>query len=364
MPFTLVSTDNTVVYSNEPGEVGQQVSQRDLSRAVQLTTVNGQTAGWLFLVPMNRVWVANSPEARFLQNINQAALVSAGIAAALALTLGGLLAFTMTRSLREMTEATVEIAKGQLGRQVKVRSRDELGELAESFNKMSRDLAKATQARQQMTVDIAHDLRSPLSVISGYAEALSDGKLPGNPEVYTILHQETQQLSRLIEDLRTLSLADAGELPLNIQPADPQALLERVAARHALTAQQKRIALKVEPGRKSRVRVDSERMVQVFDNLVVNAFRYTPAGGEVILSSKPENGDVQLQVCDNGSGIAAEDLPHIFDRFYRGSLFHGDGESGLGLAIAKTMVEAQGGSLTAASTPGQGAVFTIRLKAE
>jgi len=214
MRFSLVGADRRVVFSIQPGQAGQLIPEREMDQAVPLT-VDNETVGWLILArnpPPD--WVPGSPEGLFLRNVNTASMLSALVATLLALTLGGLLAFTLTRSLRELTEATVEIARGKFGKQVKVRSQDELGELAASFNQMSLDLAKATHARRQMTADIAHDLRSPLSVIAGYAEALSDGKLAGTPEVYGILNQETKHLSRLIEELRTLSLADAGELSL------------------------------------------------------------------------------------------------------------------------------------------------------
>jgi len=363
MRFVLVGADQKVVFSPLAEQVGTRISNRELSRGVALK-VNGATAGWLLPPPTPREWIPNSPEGLFLTNVNRATLVSALVAALLALVLGGLLAFTMTRSLRELTEATVEIARGKLGLQVKVRSKDELGELATSFNKMSLDLEQATRARRQMTADIAHDLRSPLSVISGYAEALSDGKLPGTPEVYNILHQETRQLSRLVEDLRLLSLADAGELQLILQPCDPLALLERVVARHAVTAQQHSVALRVEMGATplSLLNLDSERMAQVLDNLVLNAFRYTPQGGEIVLSARQEEQTVTIQVKDNGSGIPADELPHIFDRFYRGDKARQqNGESGLGLAIAKSIVEAHKGTIGVESIPGQGSTFTINF---
>ncbi len=362
-PVVLIGTDRVIIYSNLSGEIGQKVSNKTLNGAIELTS-NNQTVGWLVLTPIDSNFSPNTPESNFLSSVNQATLVSAGVAVLLALGLGGALAFTMTRSVRELTEATVEIAQGRFGKQVKVRSKDEIGKLAASFNQMSTELDKATQIRQQMTADIAHDLRSPLSVIIGYAEALSDNKLQGTPEVHNILLQEAKHLDHLVDDLRLLSLADAGELPLNLQPTQPCALLERVLARHAVTARQQQIDLHIEAkDDQSQVNVDVERMVQVLDNLIQNAFRYTPEGGQVLLSSQADDGQVVLKVKDTGKGISAADLPHIFDRFYRGDKSRQDtGESGLGLAIAKSIVEAHGGKIRAESAPGQGAEFTISLK--
>jgi two-component system sensor histidine kinase BaeS len=361
-PFTLVGPDRVVVYSNQPDEIGQTLNKGNLTGAISLQA-NNQTIGWLVLTPVSRSFTPNTPEANFLRNVNSATLLSAMVAVLLALCLGGLLAFTMTRSLRDLTEATIEIARGKFGKQVKVRSKDEIGELATSFNQMSLDLEKAAKARQQMTADIAHDLRSPLSVITGYAEALSDNKLAGNQEVYDILLQETKHLDHLVDDLRLLSLADAGELSLTLQPTRPHALLERVVARHTASAKQRQITLLIDAEKDlPPVNVDVERMSQVLDNLILNAFRYTPEGGKVLLGVYAADGVVQIKVKDTGRGITAEDLPHIFDRFYRGdkSRQH-NGESGLGLAIAKSMVEAHGGKISVESVPGQGTEFTIFL---
>jgi two-component system sensor histidine kinase BaeS len=363
MRYTLLDANQVVVYGGHPEEIGQQVKSSNMKGAIALT-IDGVTVGWL-LPPTAKEITRTSPEANFLANLNQAVIISALVAVLLALSLGGLLAFGLTRSLRELTEATVEIAQGKLGRQVKVRSKDELGRLAESFNQMSLDLASATQARRQMTADIAHDLRSPLSVIAGYAEALNDGKLPGTPETYTILYRETQHLSRLVEDLRTLSLADTGELTLNRLPTPAAWLLEQAASRHAVTAEQKGIQLRTETGQHlGTVLVDPERMAQVFDNLILNAFRYTPEGGEVLLSADATTVGVRYQVRDSGAGIAAEDLPHIFNRFYRGDKARQqNGESGLGLAIARSIVEAHGGRITVESKVGRGSVFSLTLPA-
>jgi two-component system sensor histidine kinase BaeS len=361
--FKLVGQDGRVVYSLRSEELGMAVDSKELERAIQLK-VNNEPAGWLVLMRTTREWTPNTPEGAFLRNVNSATLVSALVALVLALILGSLLAYTLTRTIREMREATEEIAQGNLGKQVVVRSHDELGELAISFNKMSKDLEHATQLRRQMTADIAHDLRSPLSVISGYAEALSDGKLPGTPDIYGILHQETLHLDRLVEDLRLLSLADAGELPLTLTPVNPRIILERAVARHAMVARQKEIGLQLETdGELQEVQVDMDRMAQVFDNLLMNAFRYTPKGGTVILSASGSNNNVELQVRDNGRGITEEDLPHLFERFYRGDKSRlQNGESGLGLAIARSIVEVHGGQIGVESKPGEGAKFWIRLK--
>lgn len=360
--FVLVGPDLRIVYSLDASEQGTTIPRRDLKKATQIL-INGQTAGWLLATPAPLSFPANTPEGQYLRAVNTSTIISGIFASALALVLGGLLAYTMTRSLRELTDATVAIAGGSLGRTVKVRSKDELGELALSFNKMSADLARSTNARRQMTADIAHDLRSPLSVISGYAEALSDGKLPGTPEVYDILHQETQQLNRLVEDLRTLSLADAGELSLNVQPVDAHSFLERVVSHYQMAAQQKGIRLVMNaPQGLPTLQLDSERMMQVFDNLISNALRHTPEGGEVRLSIQAVGGSTVFEVKDTGSGISAEDMPRIFDRFYKGDKSrHSAEESGLGLAIARSIVDAHGGRITASSQPGQGAVFTISL---
>jgi signal transduction histidine kinase len=295
--------------------------------------------------------------------MTQAILYSALAASALALLIGVILARTISRPVRELTLATRAMATGNLNQKVKVRSKDELGELASSFNQMSTDLVESNRQRRQMTADIAHDLRTPLSVILGYTEALSDAILQGTPDIFEVIHDEAQHLSHLIEDLRTLSLADAGELTIVLRPTPPQSLLERTAAAHRVQVQQQDVSLEVEtPADLPEVAVDPERMAQVLGNLVSNALRYTPQNGRIVLSAQAQADDLLLQVRDSGSGIASEDLPHIFERFYRSDKSRAqNGQSGLGLPIAKSLVEMHGGTLSAESVPGQGTTFTIRL---
>jgi two-component system sensor histidine kinase BaeS len=266
--------------------------------------------------------------------------------------------------VRELTAATRAMTKGNLEQEVPIRSRDELGELAASFNQMSADLARANELRRQMTADVAHDLRTPLSVITGYTEALRDGVLQPTSAMFQTIHQEAEHLSLLVEDLRTLSLADAGELKLICQLVHPRELLERMAAAHSPRARQLGIALQVAVEvDMPPVNVDPERMAQVLGNLVSNALRHTPAGGRITLTATLQGNSVLMTVQDTGEGIPPEELPRIFERFYRGDearQVHG-GESGLGLTIAKSIIELHGGTIAVESTPGEGTTFTIAL---
>jgi signal transduction histidine kinase len=245
-----------------------------------------------------------------------------------------------------------------------VRSEDELGELADSFNQMSADLARANELRRQMTADIAHDLRSPLTVMAGYLEALRDGVLKPTPERFETMHREAQQLRRLVEDLRTLSLADAGELALNPEAVLPSQILEQAAASYEHQAARQGIEIAVDaPPSLPPIDVDPDRMAQVLGNLVGNAMRHTPGGGTITLAGAIVNNEVNLSVADTGAGIPPGELPHVFDRFYRGDQAReaSEGQSGLGLAIAKSIVELHGGTIAVESNDGQGAAFRIAI---
>ncbi|MCJ7555438.1 MAG: ATP-binding protein [Gammaproteobacteria bacterium] len=361
IPYTLVDTDGKVVFGR-PLRTEQPVSTVEIQKGIPLE-VDGHTVGWLLEPHSPFQWERNTPQATFLMTLNRVVLLSAAGALVIALVLGGILARSLTRPLRELSTATQAVAQGELGYQVEVRSKDEIGQLAGSFNQMSADLARANQLRKQTTADIAHDLRTPISVIMGYTEALNDGKLSGSPEVYTTMHQVSEHLSHLIDDLRTLSLADAGELPINLQNINPTQLLERTAAAYASQAQSREVALRVKADPDlPEIEVDPERMLQVMSNLVSNALRYTPSGGWIELSASAEQDDITIRVQDNGVGIAPEDLPKVFTRFYRGDKSRQqNGEAGLGLTIARSLVEMQGGKLSVESLIGLGTTFTIRF---
>jgi two-component system sensor histidine kinase BaeS len=362
----LVDAAGRVVLGSPSYPVGQ-AAPRDLVDAGVPVQANGQTIGVLLV---NAPGVRSDPpgppppDVAFLDRVTWAAAISAGIAALIALVLGILLARTLTRPLRELTAATQAMARGTLHQRLTVRSRDEIGELATSFNQMSMDLARASQLRKQMTADLAHDLRTPLSILRGYTEGLQDGRLLGAPHLYTIMHGEVEHLQRLVEDLRVLSLADAGELPLNQRAVDPTALLERTGLAYVVQAEQHGIALRVEaPASLPSVAVDTDRMTQVLNNLVSNALRYTTEG-EIVLGAQADDTHVRLTVRDTGSGIAPADLPFVFERFYRADKSRQRSESdtsGLGLAITKALVEAHDGTISVESTLDHGTTFTITL---
>ena len=365
-PITLTDINGHVVFGGHQYEAGQQVPEDELDKAVPVE-VDGQTVGWVLFGGFGdqTLQLPESPEARFLDSINKAILFGAIGAVVIALLLGVFLARTISRPVREVTSATQIVAGGDLGYQVPVRTKDEIGELAASFNLMSADLAQATEQRRQMTADIAHDLRTPLSVILGYMEALSTGKLQPTPETFDIMYAKGRHLQHLIDDLRVLALADAGELELTRRPVEARALLEHAALAYQVKAQERDIHLAVEAQEDLPfLDADPDRINQVLSNLVSNAFRHTPDGGEITLSAEKAESNVVLRIRDSGAGIKAEDLPYIFDRFYRGDRSRqqsDDRQSGLGLAIARSIVEAHGGTISVDSKPGEGATFTITL---
>jgi signal transduction histidine kinase len=360
-PFILVDEQNMVVLSDKPDGQRRRIPEDQLAQGTPLV-IDGQLVGTV--LPTGDALERDALAERYLTRTLQASGYAAVGATAAALLLAILLANTLARPLRELTAATRAVAQGDLEHQVPVRSKDELGELAASFNQMSADLAQATALRRQMTADIAHDLRSPLTAISGYVEAMREGVLEPTPARFEVMYTETRRLRRLVDDLRTLSLTDAGELHIDRQAIPPRVLLERLAAAYRRRADENDIAISIqaEPNAPD-VHVDQDRMAQVLGNLVDNALRYTAPGGRITLGARAEGSVTLITVQDTGEGIPPQDLPHIFDRFYRGNSARSEdgGESGLGLAIAKAIVEAHGGTISVDSEIGVGTTFTIAL---
>ena len=361
--MALADADGRLIIGGLGFRPGEQLATASLASGMPVV-VDGRQVG-LLLVGGGGGDNWGQAEAAFLAQVNRALVWAAGGATAVALLLAILLARTFTRPLRELTAATRAVAQGDLAQQVTVRSQDELGELAVSFNQMSADLARSRDMRRQMTADIAHDLRTPISIILGHAEALEDGVLPLTAENLHIIHDEAQRLNRLVVDLRTLSLTEAGELPLARRPTDLAALLERAVLAHTPQAQQQQVALQVDvPSDLPQVEIDPDRMAQVLGNLLSNALRHTLPHGRIQLSADRTDDGLCFSVRDTGTGIPPEALPHVFDRFYRGDKSRrrdGQGGSGLGLAIARSIVVGHRGRVWAESEPGQGTAFFVWL---
>ncbi len=321
--------------------------------------------------------VAGSPERRFLDSVNRSLWLAGGIALAAALLLGFLLSRQITAPLKRLTLASQRVAAGDFSQRVDLRSRDELAALAKAFNGMAGSLARNEEQRKQLLSDIAHELKTPLSIIQGNLEAMVDGVVEATPERLVSLQEETQLLGRLVTDLRDLSLAEAGHLPLHLQPFDLGELVRGTVSGIQPQGDERGVRLETElPEELPRVFGDPDRVGQVLRNLMSNALRYTPSGGAVRVSAKSPlplgEGQgaatatancVQVTVSDTGSGIPAEELPWIFDRFYRvdKSRARSSGGSGLGLSVAKQLIEAQGGSIWAESEPGRGSAFHFTL---
>ena len=361
MPFTLTDENGKVIVPNEMYKAGDRVPPGDLKNGVAIVQ-NGQVVG--VLVPMAAPFEGEPRELEFIERINITLVYGALIGAVIALILGIVLSRTLTRPIRELTTATHAVSEGDLSQQVPVRSNDELGELARAFNKMSLELSRSIHSRKQMTADIAHELRTPLSLILGHAEAVHDGVLPPTRENFEIIREEAARLEHLINDLRTLSLADAGELSIQLQTIEPQRLIQEVASLYQYQSQRKNIAfsLNIAP-HLPNIDVDPGRMTQVLTNILDNAIRHTPEGGTIMLSAREANEQVELAIQDSGPGLKPEDLERIFERLYRAdpSRQREDGGSGLGLAIARSIVQAHGGQLSAESEPGKGLKILIHL---
>ncbi len=295
------------------------------------------------------------------------ALAWAALAAFIvALLVSLFISHSLAAPIRAMTRASLRMAEGHYGERVPAGGRDELGQLAGSFNTMAEKLEQVEAMRRRLIGDVAHELRTPLTAIKGSMEGLVDGVLPATPETFEQVAAEAERLNRLVDDLQELSRVESGAFTLDLAPVSLPELAETARKRLAAPYAAKGVSLTLDlPAALPPVRGDTDRLLQVLTNLLSNALQYTPAGGSVVLSAEAAGREMLIRVADTGIGIPPEHLPHIFDRFYRvdkSRSRQSGGGSGIGLTICKHLVEAHGGRIWAQSPgEGQGSTFMFTL---
>lgn len=301
---------------------------------------------------------------RFVGVINRS-LIYAGIAAGL----GGLLVVSILsrRTLtpvRALSTAARRLGGGDLSQRVPAPGNDEVGQLGHSFNSMAAGLEKAEQQRKNLVADVAHELRTPLSNIQGYVEAMRDGVLEHDQATLDTVHAQTMHLGRLVEDLRLLAQTESEDFRLNLEQESLGDVLRHSVEGFRARSSSTDVGLNLDiPDELPMLLIDRTRISQVLGNLLENAVRHSSSGGEVNVVAGVSEGRVVVTVADGGDGIAPEDIAHVFDRFYRAdpSRTRATGGAGLGLTIAKKIVEAHGGEIRAESVKGQGSRFIFEL---
>lgn len=300
----------------------------------------------------------------FVSRMREALIAGGIVSLALALSLAAVLVASITRPLRKVAAAAHNLAAGRLSQRVDTRGPRETAEVARAFNAMAEGLESGQRQRRQLLADIVHELRTPLAVIQGTSQGFVDGVIPADEEHAGVIRDEAALMSRIVTDLRDLSLAEAGELRLDLAPTDLGEVARIAVAAFQERASSLGILFSLSVGEEAATAtVDRDRSLQVLRNLIDNALQHTPEGGSISVNvCKPDDTSVAIEVRDTGEGIAPEHLPHIFDRFYRidPSRQRKSG-TGLGLAIVKLLTEAQGGSVSVESKVGEGSTFRLRF---
>jgi two-component system sensor histidine kinase BaeS len=361
--FRLADPEGRIV-GDTRGVPSGTISQAELDRGIPIE-VDDQVVG--YLLPSTRTPAAlplDPPQAQFLARVRTTLWIAALAALAAALAIGGLLFRSIVAPLRRLTTASQTIAEGDLSARAPVQGRDEVAQLADAFNRMAESLARAEIARRNQTADIAHELRTPLTVLQGSLEAMLDGIYPADREELLAASAQVRTLARLVEDLRLLALADAGQLHLHTASLDLGVFMRKIVEAHRLQAQEQGVDLALETSSTlPLVLADRDRLAQVMGNLLGNALRYVPPGGHITVRVAEQGQEVVVAVADDGPGVSPEDLPHLFERFWRGDpgRRRATGGSGLGLPIARHIVDAHSGHIWAELTPGRGLTVAFTL---
>lgn len=324
----------------------------------------GMMGGGMGMGGMHHRMMLGAAERTFVESYHKSLWWIGFLFAGMGLVVSYFLSGNITRPLRQLSQAAEKIRQGHLKQEVPVETQDEVGQLAAVFNQMSAELAANESNRQEFLANIAHELKTPLAVLQGHLESMLDGVEEPEPEKLFSMQEEVMRLTRLVGDLRDLSLAQVHQLELHLQPVDLGEKAERAAELLEPLLEEKRLHFvkKMAPSLPMR-QLDPDRVNQILYNLITNAIRYTHPGTAILLQTEPVGKRVRLIIADEGPGIAPEDLDHIFEQFYRGdkSRNRASGGSGIGLSLAKSFVEAQGGTITARNRREGGAEFVVEL---
>ncbi|MBD5606936.1 MAG: HAMP domain-containing histidine kinase [Candidatus Eremiobacteraeota bacterium] len=289
--------------------------------------------------------------------------IGGAIAAFIALLSSSLIARTFLRPVHELETVVNRLQQGDFSQRTTFRRRDEIGSLGAAFDSMATELGRHKRLRDDLFHDVAHELRSPLTNIRCQLESFQDGLASPGPETIASLYEETMLLNRLIDDLRDIALAEAGQLHLEIEDFDVSTELRRVFQAAEPIASMRSVELQLDASPAVWVRADPGRLGQILNNLISNAIHHTGSGSVVKIRSRSQLSVALIEVEDNGPGIPPEHLPFIFDRFYRADPVRSrkSGGAGLGLAIVEQLANLQGGSITVKSAPGRGCCFSLTL---
>ncbi len=363
-PFTLTDTDLMVVWSSNGNQPGDVITDQTKENGIELTGSSGKAIGYLFVSGKSALQATEvTPLFTSLRNT----LVRVSIIALLLAILFAIL-FTnrLVKPVNKLTQAARTLSQGDLSVRVGEQGSDEIAVLGKTFNEMADSLQKSEERKKAMTADIAHELRSPLAVQRAQLEAMQDGIVPLSGESLQTVLDQTNFLARLVDDLRTLALVDAGELPLEQHEVNIAELIQQVVERFQAKASQHSVDLSFDGTNcptDTKIMADSDRVVQILSNLISNALHHTPDHGKIQVELYKKEDFVYCDVRDTGCGIDEADLPHLFERFYRGdkARSHEFSSTGLGLSIARNLAKVHGGDLTAKNGKSGGAVFTLKL---
>lgn len=364
----LTGTDGVVVADSENNNVGKKYDPNWLGNNQQVQSIQdgGRNLGILYIGPEMLSPMGVGSLQALSSSINQFLLWGAVMALAAALIITFFLSRRISAPVHAITTAATRLGEGDFSQRVRFQGKDELGKLAKTFNSMATELEQAEERRRNLIADVAHELRTPVSDIRSYLEAIHDGLMQPTQHNLDSIYEDIILLSRLINDLQLLALADAGELNLVYQPDNIARVITSAVASIQPKANSKRVSLKLDlPDQIPIAEIDSQRISQILYNLLDNALRHTSQGGEITVAAAEHDGYIEVTVADNGEVIPPEDLPHIFERFYRvdKSRAKATGGNGLGLTIVKRLVEAHGGKIKVQSELGKGSRFAFTIPA-